>query len=157
MNFDEAFLRPRVFTPSRVAILELLASQAAISLENMQLYVEIEEREAKIRRLVDANIVGIFIWNSAGRIIEANEAFLHMVGYRKADLRPGGLSWADLTLREWHEHDELAAEALRTTGIAHAYEREFRTNSGSRVPVLIGEAAFGGQRDEGVAFVVAAA
>ncbi|WP_348629735.1 AAA family ATPase [Mesorhizobium sp. M7A.F.Ce.TU.012.03.2.1] len=147
-------LSPRVFTPSRVAILELLASQAAISLENMQLYVEIEEREAKIRRLVDANIVGIFIWNSEGRIIEANEAFLQMVGYRKADLRPDGLSWADLTLREWHEHDERAAEALRTTGIVHAYEREFRTNNGSRVPVLIGEAAFGGQRDEGVAFVV---
>jgi PAS domain S-box-containing protein len=147
-------LSPRVFTPSRVAILELLASQAAISLENMQLYVELEEREAKIRRLVDANIVGIFIWNSEGRIIEANEAFLQMVGYRKEDLRQGGLCWADLTLREWHDHDERAVEALRTTGIVHSFEREFRRKNGSPVPVLLGEAAFGGRQDEGVAFVV---
>jgi PAS domain S-box-containing protein len=147
-------LSPRVFTPSRVAILELLASQAAISLENMQLYVELEEREAKIRRLVDANIVGIFIWNSEGRIIEANEAFLQMVGYCKEDLLLGGLFWADLTLREWREHDERAAEALRTIGIVHSFEREFRRKNGSRVPVLLGEAAFGGRQDEGVAFVV---
>jgi predicted ATPase/GAF domain-containing protein len=49
-------LTPNVFTPTRIAVLKLLASQAAISLENTRLYHELEEREAKIRRLVDANI-----------------------------------------------------------------------------------------------------
>ena len=38
--------------------------------------------EAKIRRLVDANIIGIFIWDFDGRILEANEAFLSMRGVR---------------------------------------------------------------------------
>src|SRR6185295_18250406 len=55
-------LAPRVFAPARIAVLKLLASQAAISLENARLYRDLEEREAKIRRLVDANIIGIFIW-----------------------------------------------------------------------------------------------
>ena len=41
----------------------------------------LRESEAKIRRLVDANIIGIFIWDLDGRIIEANDAFLRMVGY----------------------------------------------------------------------------
>ena len=59
-------LPPRVFTPARIAVLKLLASQAAISLENTRLYRDLEEREAKIRRLVDANIIGIFIWNLEG-------------------------------------------------------------------------------------------
>jgi GAF domain-containing protein len=68
-------LAPRVFTPTRIAVLKLLASQAAISLENTRLYRGLEEREAKIRRLVDANIIGIFMWNLEGEIIEANEAF----------------------------------------------------------------------------------
>src|SRR5882724_11061008 len=36
----------------------------------------LRESEAKIRRLVDANIIGIFIWDFDGRILEANEAFL---------------------------------------------------------------------------------
>ena len=50
-----------VFAPARTAVLKLLASQAAISLENTRLYRDLAEREAKIRRLVDANIIGIFI------------------------------------------------------------------------------------------------
>src|SRR5262249_37175365 len=72
----ENHLSPHVFNPTRIAVLKLLASQAAISLENTRLYSDLEEREAKIRRLVDANIMGIFIWNIEGEIIEANEAFL---------------------------------------------------------------------------------
>ena len=70
-------------------MLKLLASQAAISLENTRLYRDLEEREAKIRRLVDANIIGIFIWNFEGEIVEANEAFLQMLEYSREDLVRG--------------------------------------------------------------------
>ena len=89
MLYLENTLASHVFTPNRARLLELLASQAAISLENTRLYGEVHEREAKMRRLVDANIVGIFIWNFDGEIIEANEAFLRMVGYGREDLDSG--------------------------------------------------------------------
>src|SRR4029077_13829668 len=79
-------LTAHVFNPRRIAVLKLLASQAAISLENTRLYHDLEEREAKIRRLVDANIIGICIFNLEGKIIEANDAFLHMVEYGREDL-----------------------------------------------------------------------
>ena len=92
-----------VFTPARLAVLELLASQAAISLENARLYSDLEEREAKIRRLVDSNIIGIFIWDFEGRIIEANEAFLQMVGYSREDLVSGRVRWTALTPAEWRD------------------------------------------------------
>ena len=46
-------LTSHVFTPRRVAVLKLLASQAASSLENTRLYRDLEEREAKIRTLKD--------------------------------------------------------------------------------------------------------
>ena len=55
-------LAPHVFTPARMALLKLLASEAAISLENTRLYRDLQEREARVRRLVDSNIIGIFIW-----------------------------------------------------------------------------------------------
>ena len=98
-------LAPRVFAPARIAVLKLLASQAAISLENTRLYRDLAEREAKIRRLVDANIIGIIIWDLDGRILEANDAFLHMVGYDREDLAAGRLRWTDLTPPEWLERD----------------------------------------------------
>jgi signal transduction histidine kinase len=46
----ENTLTSHVFTPTRIAVLKLLASQAAISLENTRLYGELEEREEALRR-----------------------------------------------------------------------------------------------------------
>ena len=147
-------LAPRVFVQARTAVLKLLASQAAISLENTRLYTELEEREARIRRLVDANIMGVFIWNHEGKIIEANEAFLQMVGYRHEDLVAGRLRWADLMPPEWRYSDKEAMVELTSTGTKHPSEKEFYRKRGGRIPVLVGSAAFAGPRDEGVAFVV---
>jgi PAS domain S-box-containing protein len=147
-------LTPHVFTPTRIAALKLLASQAAISLENTRLYSDLEEREAKIRRLVDANIMGIFIWNLDGNIVEANEAFCHMVEYTREDIVSGGMRWTDLTPAEWRDRDARALADLNEVGTARPYEKEFFRKNGSRVPVLIGGALFEEGGDEGVAFVL---
>jgi PAS domain S-box-containing protein len=147
-------LTPHVFTPDRVTALKVLASQAAISLENTRLYRDLEDREGKIRRLVDANILGIFIWNLEGAIIEANEAFLRMVQHGREDLVSGRVRWTDLTPAEWRERDERAVTELNGTGTAQPYEKEFFRKNGNRVPVLIGCALFQGGGNEGVAFVL---
>lgn len=41
------------------------------------------ERDARIRRLVDADIIGIFIGDLGGAICEANDAFLAICGYTR--------------------------------------------------------------------------
>ena len=104
-----------VFTPRRILGLELMATQAAISLENAHLYTDLREREARIRRLIEANIVGIAIWDLHGRIIEANEAFLETVGYAREDLSSGRLRWAELTPAEWSDAGDRAVAANRST------------------------------------------
>jgi PAS domain S-box-containing protein len=147
----ENSLASHVFTPARIAVLKLLASQAAIALENARLYRDVAEREAKIRRLVDSNIIGIFISSRKGEIIEANDAFLKMMGYDREDLAAGTMRLSDLTSREWHAS---AAEGIDATGAVRPYEKEYLRKDGSRVPVLIGSAAFDEQRDQGVAFVL---
>jgi PAS domain S-box-containing protein len=147
-------LTPHVFTATRIAVLKLLASQAAISLENTRLYRDLEKREAKIRRLVDANIMGIFIWNFEGQIIEANEAFLHMVNYNREDLVSGRLNWKDLTPPEWRDLTERAVTQIKATGILPPYEKEYFRNDRSRVPVLVGSAVFEEGQNDGVAFVL---
>ena len=80
-------LSPQVFTLARIAILKLLASQSGHLVgECAPRYRDLEERETKIRCLVDANIIGIFVWTLAGQIIEANDAFLRLLGYDRNDL-----------------------------------------------------------------------
>jgi PAS domain S-box-containing protein len=150
----ENTLSSYAFPPDRIAILELLAAQAAISLENTRLYSDLQEREAKVRRLVDSNIIGISIWDFDGRIIEANEAFLHIVGHSRDDIVSGRLRWTELTPTEWHDADERSVAELRATGSCKAFEKEYLRNDGSRVPVLVGATTFGDGQDEGVAFVL---
>jgi PAS domain S-box-containing protein len=147
-------LASHVFTPARISVLELLASQAAISLENARLYNDLQEREAKIRRLVDSNIIGIIMWDFEGRILDANEAFLHMVGYSRDDLVSGVLRWSALTPAEWNDAQERAAAEVRATGSHKPFEKEYLRKDGSRVPVLLGGAAFDERRDQGVSFVL---
>jgi GAF domain-containing protein len=43
-------LSSHVFTPARIAVLQLLASQAAISLENVQAQEELQRRETDLRK-----------------------------------------------------------------------------------------------------------
>ncbi|MFZ2109827.1 MAG: AAA family ATPase [Roseiarcus sp.] len=151
----ENTLTARAFAPARIAVLKLIASQAAISLESSRLYRDLEQREAKIRRLVDANIIGIFIWEFEGRILEANDAFLRIVGYDREDLAASRLRWTDLTPAEWLDRDlgQLMPEH-KTTGRLEPFEKEYFRKDGSRVPVLIGVETFEEGGSEGVAFVV---
>ena len=110
--------------------------------------------ENKIRRLVDANILGIFIGDVEGeRIVDANETFLGMLQYTREDLVSRRMLWADLTPPEWHERDKRELASVKATGAVQPYEKELFRKDGSRVPVLVGGALFEGG-SEGVSFVL---
>jgi PAS domain S-box-containing protein len=142
------------------------AYQAAESVEELKLEIAARERaetamreltnvlECKIRRLVDSNIIGIFIWAKDGRIIDANEAYLRIIGYDRGDLIAGRLNWRELTPPEWHEADDNREAQLEATGTAQPYEKEYFRKDGRRAPVLIGAAVFEGSSAEGVGFVL---
>jgi PAS domain S-box-containing protein len=122
--------------------------------ENTRLYRDLADRGAKIRRLVDSNIIGVFIWEADGRILEANDAFLQMVGYDRKDLVLGHVRWTDLTPAEWRKRDKRAIAGRSSTGTIQPYEKEYFRKDGGRVPVLIGAATFDESGTQGVAFVL---
>ena len=150
----ENTLASHVFTPERARLLEHLAGQAAISLENTRLYGDLRERETKIRRLVDSNIIGILIIDLAGPIIEANDAFLGMVGYEREDIVSGRISWTELTPPEWRASDAKRTEEVRLKGTLRPFEKEYFHRDGGRVPVLVGVARLEETGNQAVAFVV---
>jgi PAS domain S-box-containing protein len=122
--------------------------------ENVQLYSDLEERDKKIRRLFDSNIIGIIIWEIGGRIFEANDAFLRIVGYDREDLASGRLHRTDLTPPEWRDRDSCTVTELTRIGTASPFEKEYIRKDGSRVPVLIGGAMFEEGGSQGVGFVL---
>jgi signal transduction histidine kinase len=69
-------LTPGVFTSAKLAVLKLLASQAAISLENVQLYDELRRSEAYLTEAQKLSHTGTFGWNpSRGDIYWTEETF----------------------------------------------------------------------------------
>ena len=114
----------------------------------------LHEGEVKIRRLVDANIIGIEFWDYDGRILEANDAFLRMVGYDRDDLIAGRVDRDTLTPPEWRDYVARRVVDVKINGTIQPYEREFVRKDGSRVPVLIAAASFDESANQGVAFVL---
>jgi PAS domain S-box-containing protein len=110
--------------------------------------------EAKVRRLFEANVVGIVIFNLEGAITEANEAFLHIVQYTHDDLASRRVRWTDLTPAEWRGRDARAIAELKASGTFQPFEKEYFRKDGSRVPVLLGGALFESGGNQGVAFAL---
>jgi PAS domain S-box-containing protein len=148
----EAISRP-VFSASG-ELVEIIGTHIDVT-ERKRAEQALRESEAKIRRLVDANIIGIFIWDFEGQIIEANDAFLHIVDYDREDLASGRLRWTELTPQEWRDCDERQwLPELKVNRSLQPFEKEYFRKDGSRVPVLIGAATFEEGRNQGVAFVL---
>ena len=142
------------------------AYQAQASIDDLKLQIAAREKaetalqelakglEAKVQRLVEANIIGIVIWNVEGQIVEANEAFLRIVGYDREDLLSGRVTWREVTPDKWRAADEQALAEITATGSCEPFEKEYLRKDGSRVPVLVGAALLEGSGNEGVAFVL---
>lgn len=111
----------------------------------------LRESEARFRRLLQANIIGIIIGDADGSIAEANDVLLDMLGYTGADLP---LRWDAITPPEWRPVDERSLGELERTGVATPWEKEFIRKDGTRVPVLIGVALLAASREQVVGFVL---
>jgi PAS domain S-box-containing protein len=114
----------------------------------------LREREARIRRLVDANIIGIRFTDADGVTTDANDAYLEMLGYSREDLASGKLNLSSLTPPEYAAADQRAIDEMSRTGRWTPFEKEYLRKDGQRVPVLVGGALLDGGRATSVAFVL---
>jgi PAS domain S-box-containing protein len=118
-----------VFTPARIAVLKLLASQAAISLDNARLYGELTTSEERWRQLFESVPVGVTLLGSDRRYVAVNPAFQRMTGYTEAELRL--VSPIDIT----HEDDRSSTEAIIAANaagepFAQRIEKRYRRKDG---------------------------
>ena len=147
-------LTSRAFAPTAISILKLLAAQAAIALDNARLYREVAEREKKIQRLVNSNVIGVVIRDREGRLVEANDEFLRIVNHEREDLIAHRIGWTELTPRGRRDSNDATIEEQKDAGRFEPFEIEYVRKDGRSVPLLIGGTTFEEGGDEGVAFVL---
>ncbi|HSP34739.1 MAG TPA: PAS domain S-box protein [Thermoanaerobaculia bacterium] len=112
----------------------------------------LRESEQRLRLMIDTNPIGVIRGDVHGNILDANPAFLRLIGGTREDLAANRIRWDELTPPEYAALDARAIDEARERSVSSVYEKEYRLPDGSRVPVLVACARFA--KDEAVAFVV---
>lgn len=115
---------------------------------------ELAESEARARRLQDSGVIGVVFWTRDGQVVDANDAFLSMVGYSRQELVSGQLNWAEMTPPEFAHLDERAFAEMEASGICTPFEKVYIAKDGRRIPILVGNAFWEGRTDSGVAWIL---
>jgi PAS domain S-box-containing protein len=110
--------------------------------------------DSGLRRLLDADVMGIVVATNAGTIVKANDTFLEIIGYTRDDLERGIIDWRRLTPPEWLPLDENAIAALADRGTFSPYDKEYLRKDGTRVPISVGGARIDGTDDQQICYIV---
>lgn len=118
-------------------LIEVFVNQATMALKHKKVEEVLEKSEYKLRKIMESKIIGIIVFDS-NYILEANDAFLKMVGYTKKDLINKKMNWLKMTPPEYVKADKKAIKELEKKGISTPYEKEYYHKDESCVPILIG-------------------
>ena len=119
---------------SRILIAERLVAEHA----------RLRDRELRFRRLFESGVTGVTIADLDGNFKEANDAFLHMLGYTRAEMLAGRLGWEAITPPDRLVPDTEDRAQLRATGFLPLRERAYVHKDGRHIPALVGSAALEG-------------
>jgi PAS domain S-box-containing protein len=137
-RFDEPgkLVRLAIFAVEASLILPLY--HATKRLKQRLIHVE-QESEARFQRLADCNVVGIAFSNAAGEIVDANQAFLELIGRSRQALSDRQLRWNDV-LADDQQPFEASARNVNDRGTFEPVEREIIRPDGRRLSAMIGGA-----------------
>jgi two-component system CheB/CheR fusion protein len=100
----------------------------------------VDNSEKRFKKVFESNMIGMIFTDASGYIIDANNAFLQMLGYTEQDVHKGALRWNKLTPGEYLKISERADQEVQKNGFCPPFEKEYFKKDGSRVPVLMGSA-----------------
>ena len=110
--------------------------------------------DVRSRRLFQSNIMGIVFWKADGTVTDANDAFLALAAFTRAELERGGMNWRDLVVPDFMPLHVVALEQLRTRGECDPFDSALLRREGTVVPVFCGAIALDEHGLEGVTFVL---
>ncbi len=102
-----------------------------------------KQNEIRLEKMFDVETVGVLTFTEEGEPIDANNAFLKMMGYTRKEydtIKPG---WKTFTPPEYVQISEKQLQKLRETGKIGPYEKEYFRKDGSRSWMLFNGASLG--------------
>jgi two-component system cell cycle sensor histidine kinase/response regulator CckA len=131
-----------------------VVTHIACAIRDATAELKLRESAAELERLRDSGILGVFEFSRVDRrVIEANDAFLAMLGFTREDVRNGQLELAKMTPPEHVAADERAIAEIGATGKSAPREKELYGKDGKRVPVIVAGALLA-DSSRGIAYVL---
>jgi PAS domain S-box-containing protein len=122
------------FDTTDLELLEPLAAEAAIAIENARLYAETDKLRAFNENIVQSLEEGILLENAAGEITFVNRKAAQLLGYTPEELT--GRHWADIAVPGRQANIETG-DADPATGVIIRYETALLTHDGRQMPVIV--------------------
>jgi PAS domain S-box-containing protein len=110
---------------------------------------EMRAAEARIRndqivftRIFNSNMMGMMAWAQDGRVLDANDEYLRIIGYSRNDLERGAIDWIAITPEDQRIRDQEAMKIMEKNQVCIPFEKDFIRKDGTRVSVLVGGVMF---------------
>jgi len=105
----------------------------------------LRESHARLRKMLEVETVGVLYWDlDTGRLADANDTFLNLMGYSRADLESGELSRQTLTPPEYMEVSRAELRKFAASGRLGPYEKEYFHKDGTRQWLLFAGSSLDG-------------
>jgi PAS domain S-box-containing protein len=116
---------------------------------------ELQLSRERFKRLFDVNMIGVCFWSADGKVIEANDEYLRIIGVPREEFELRGyIDWRALTAPEYKAADDRALRECIERGVSDVYEKQYIRRDGTRIPVVLGSAFLTGSKFDGIAFVM---
>lgn len=102
--------------------------------------VSLSLSESRMRRIFESNMIGIVLCDYEGRLLQANDYYLNLLGAERADLAAGKLNWKDFTHPSSLAPSLESARKLRDEGYFAPFEKDYIRRDGTTVSALVGAA-----------------
>ena len=103
------------------------------------------ESNARLEKVLEVETVGVMFWDlTTGRMTDANDTFLKLMGYSRSDIEAGQLTWEKLTPPEYLEASLAELRKFAANGRVGPYEKEYFRKDGTRQWLIFAGSSLGG-------------
>jgi PAS domain S-box-containing protein len=113
--------------------------------ERKQAEEALRESHARLKRVLEVETVGVMFWDlGTGRMTDANDTFLKLMGYSRHEVEEGELTWQKLTPPEYVEASLAEISKFKASGRIGPYEKEYLRKDGTRHWFVFAGSSLGG-------------
>ncbi|EKV28126.1 Phytochrome, two-component sensor histidine kinase [Caenispirillum salinarum AK4] len=127
---------PRHWPAADIDLSEEVAERVSVAMDRVRAEAALRASEGRLRKVLEIETVGIVFFDLVGGIHDANDTFLSLIGYSRAELQAGLIRYESLTPPHWHWRDAQTVADLKAHGAAGPFEKEYTRKDGSVVWTL---------------------